>query len=85
MFLLWRMASARGRRQSRPRAWLGVSPEAGPAVRMQEDISGLEMSPELSQHLGTCRDLAQAQLLYCLWISLRLRQGPLLAYLCKQK
>lgn len=52
MSLPWRMASACGRRQSCPRAWLGVSPEAGPAVRMQEDISSLEMSLKLSRQPG---------------------------------
>jgi len=85
MSLPWRMASAHGRRQSRPRAWLRVFPEAGPAVRMQEDISSLEMSPKLSRHLEACRELAPAQLLYCLSISLGLRQCPLLAYLCEQE
>lgn len=69
MSLPWRMASACGRRQSHPRAWLGISPEAGPAGRMQEDISSLEMSPKLSWHLETCRVLAQAQLLYCIRVS----------------
>lgn len=64
-------------------AW--PSPGAAPAARMQEGISSLEMSLKLSQHLETCRDLAQAQLLDCLWISLGLRQCPLLAYLGKQK
>lgn len=52
---------------------------------MQEDISSLEMSPKLFWHLETCRGLAQAQLLYCLWVPRGLRYRPLLAYVCERK
>lgn len=70
------------RRQSCPRAWLSAVPRAAPTARAWEDTSGTEMSPNLSQHLETCRGLARAQLLRCLWLSPVLRQCPFLAYLC---